>query len=114
MLKIPKRFQLGPHDVKVHIVTSKEMAKVNDAIAAIDGEEKDESPPWGLWIRGENAIFIQKVRVGFNQSQQLHTFFHELTHAIFSLLNESDLNENERLVDQCGLMLHQFHQTAKY
>lgn len=115
MRKIPKQFQLGPHTVKVYLVNEKEMAKVSNTPYASDDErDEDKSIPWGLWIRGENAIFVQKVRLGFNESQQIHTFWHEYYHALFAMLNKSDMTDNEELVDQCGLLHSQFLQTAKY
>lgn len=112
--KIPKQFQLGPHVIKVHLVSLDEMRKINTTPIPDTEAAEDDGVPWGLFIRGENVIFVQKVRLGFNESQQLHTFWHEFYHALFSALNENDMHTNERLVDQCGLLHTQFLQSAKY
>ena len=113
---IPKQFQLGPHTVKVRLVSYAEMERIaqtpNPDFAP--DEDEDKSVPWGLWVRGENAIFVQKVRLGFNVSQQIHTFWHEYYHALFSMLNRPGMSDNEELVDQCGLLHSQMQQTAKY
>lgn len=110
--RIPKQFQLGPHVIKVHLVSEAEMQKIAEGNR--DEDDEDKSAPWGMFIRGENVIFVQKVRLGFNQSQQIHTFWHEFYHALFAALNENDMQENERLVDQCGLLHTQMVQSAKY
>lgn len=112
MPKIPKRFQLGPHVITVTLCTVEEMvgvARANDVFS-----EDEPQGPWGLWVHGENAIYLQRIRPGFNAAQQQHTFWHEYHHAVFDVLNYGDLSEREELVDQCGLLLSQFLQTAKY
>lgn len=115
--RIPRQFQLGPHTVKVSIVSYADMervARTPNADYDPDDDDEDKSVPWGLWVRGENAIFVQRVRPGFNASQQLHTFWHEYFHALFSMLNRPGMSDNEELVDQCGLLHLQMQQTAKY
>lgn len=105
MTKIPKRFQIGPHTITVNLRSPAEMAKLN---------ESGDGPLWGQWRQGENAIYLRKVGDGFNASQQMHTFWHEYFHALFTLLNEGELTNNEKLVDQCGLLTMQMMQTAKF
>jgi hypothetical protein len=39
--------------------------------------------------------------------------YHEVTHAILSLMGEDDLNNNEQFVHQFSLLLHQFEKTKE-
>lgn len=43
----------------------------------------------------------------------LQSFWHEAFHAIFFTLNQTKLMRDEKLVDQCGHMVHQILTTAK-
>jgi hypothetical protein len=50
---------------------------------------------------------------GMDKEATLHTFYHELFHAIFATLGREKLDSNEGLVDSCGNLLLQFLSTAK-
>ena len=41
------------------------------------------------------------------------TFFHELAHHIFNAINEDELRNNEKLVDQVGKCLYNFFDTRE-
>jgi len=110
-MRIPKSFTLGPHEIKVRIVSEKEMTEID---AESEQPSEDEyGPPFGLFVRGENALYVQEVRKGFCKQQQLHAFWHEYFHALFFALN-LDFATDEVLVDQCGLLMLQAQQTMKY
>lgn len=101
MKAIPKSFSLGPHEITVHEVTVEQMMEI------------DPTGPLGLWSRDAHTIHVQKPRRGFTKSAQLHTFWHELTHAVFETLGFDELSHNEQLVDLVGLLLLQATQTFK-
>ena len=105
MKRIPQSFKLGAHRIEVRVVSKEEMAKL------FDGDM--ESPPWGLFVGGENRIYIQKARKGFNKQAQLHTFWHEFFHALYWNLGRTEMFADEVLVDQCGNLLLQALQSAE-
>lgn len=102
MKKIPQRFRLGAHTVEVRIVSEEEMQRIYG-----------DDAPWGLFVGGENRIYVQKVRRGFNKQAQMHTFWHEFFHALYFYLGRMDMTSDEVLVDQCGNLLLQAIQTAE-
>ena len=111
-MRIPKSFTLGPHTITVRIVSPEKMQKVIESIADPDDTVED-GKAWGLFIRGENAMYIQEVGKGFCKQQQLHSFWHEYFHALFYALN-LECATDEVTVDQCGLLMLQAQQTMKY
>lgn len=102
MKRIPKSFSFGPYEITVKLVSLSEM------------EALDDEAPLGLWMRDIGTIYVQRCRKGFNKSQQLHCFWHEFMHGVFETLGYDKLSANEQLVDQCGLLLLQAHQTFKH
>lgn len=104
MKRIPRKFRMGAHEIVVQIVSREEMGRLAD--------DKD-NPPWGLYKPGENRIYVQEVRRGLNRQAQLHTFYHELFHALFWNLGRLGMYEDEVLVDQSANLLMQALQSAE-
>lgn len=104
-MKIPKRFNLGPHVWTVKIVPQSHPVLLSE-----DGESLA-----GCCVEYEQVIFLEQVSKGFSKSSQVQTFWHEFYHALFHTLNRSALNEDEMLVDNCGTMtaqaVHSFSNT---
>lgn len=98
--RIPRQFRAGPHMIKVRII-SRERMRLCDIAANGKG---DKEPPLGLWVDGENAILLQRVRIGFNADAQWLAFWHEYFHALFDRVGESKLSANEGLVERCAVM----------
>jgi hypothetical protein len=98
-MNIPKSFKIFGHTIKVKL--TKDIAK-HGAV--------------GLYEHNANVIYIQTHLDGnpATESQMEHTFYHELTHCIFSHLNLWDDNQDERKVDTVGGCLHQALSTMKY
>jgi len=64
-----------------------------------------------------NQIAIQAdapPAVGMPYDHQVETYFHEVVHWIFNLLEREDLNEDEKLIEQMGKLLAQAALTARY
>lgn len=108
---IPRRFRLGPHEIKVRIVSIETMRACN--IAANGPKAESDEVPWGLWVAGENAILLQEARTCFSKDVQLATFWHEYFHALFDIAGESRLSSNEGLVERCAQLQMQMLRTAK-
>lgn len=102
MKRIPKSFQMGSHVIEVKQVTAAEMETLNE-----DG-------PLGLWVPTALTIYIQKPCKGLRKEVQLHTFWHEYFHCLFWCLGRMEESYDEVLVDQCGLLTMQAHQTFKF
>jgi len=109
--RIPRSFEMGCHTIRVRVVDAETMHAVD--VAANNAAAGDDAP-WGLWVNGENAIFVQKVRTGFNADQQWQTLWHEYFHALFDVLASDALSSNEQLVDLCGTLHAQALRTTKY
>ena len=72
-------------------------------------------------LRGEaryrqNTIAIQACTedVPIPYEQQIETFYHEMLHWIFNLIERQDLNDDEKLVEMAGKLLTQALITARY
>lgn len=109
--RIPRSFALGCHTVRVRIIGAATMRALD---VEANGATADDDPPWGMWVIGESAIFVQRVRLGFNAEQQRQTFWHEYFHALFDVLGRDKLSADEKLVDLCGMLHAQMVQTAKF
>jgi len=98
--RIPRQFKIGPHTIKVRIVTQKGMLA---AYRARDGElPPDEDAPYGYTYFAGNTIYVQRVRKGFPKSLQMHTFWHEYFHMLFHHAGRHRLSLDETLVDSLG------------
>ncbi len=96
---IPKTFKLFDQEIKVKMVP--------------DLEYKTDSV--GEARYRDNTILIQKDSKGRPalRSLQEQWFCHELVHHIFYQLKETELRNNEKLVDQIGSLIHQFLNTQR-
>ncbi len=100
MIKIPKYIQIGATKVRV-LVKNQELA---------------ESGSWGKSIFGKSEIWIATKQDGEAISEQtvMQTLFHEIQHYIFKTHGFGVENDNEQLVDICGLVWYQvFKQLGK-
>ena len=97
-----KSFKLGGHSIKV---------KYNKTVR--DPETGQEI--FGLCNPMTNEIHIatQLNKNVLNEDIIRHSLKHELCHYILILLNEAELNQNEKFVDMFGMFLHQFDETKK-
>ena len=64
----------------------------------------------GIWLPATHQIHISDA---LDDSNKMHTFFHELLHAILDCMNHR-LSRNEAFVDQLGGLLHQALAGATY
>jgi hypothetical protein len=99
--KIPKSFQLLGHEFQVR--------------------EVDHFGPMGLTVLGTceqqaNTITLLRTSDGMrlSPSARFHTFCHELVHAIYNTMGETDASQDERHVDMFAGLLHQALTTMKY
>lgn len=62
-----------------------------------------------------NKIIVKTHYEGrkYSKQQQEQCFYHELTHAILSIMNEHELNSNEQFVDIFGQFLYQYSKTKE-
>lgn len=93
MKRIPRAFMLAGHRFTVEYVSEKEM------------EEAAGQPAYGLFLPNRLSILLLHPSRRLKRSVILQTFYHELFHAIFWVANHQW--QNEKLVDQCGHLLHQ-------
>ena len=87
--RIPKRFHLMGHTITVKRIPATRWKAGKACVGYFDP-----------------ATLTIAVNSGIAATAQEQTFWHEVTHALFFALN-SDLYENEQLVDQLGGLLHQ-------
>ena len=98
--RIPKTFQLYGHTVTVSIVNKRDWDALTD--------DYDIEGAVGAWRVEDNAIVLLKQP----RTQLMHTFAHELTHAILDMMNDK-LSHNEKWVDQFAGLLAQAFDTAR-
>jgi len=96
---IPKSFQIGGHTIKVE-------------------QTENIDPAESL---GECSLIKQYVKVATKSHYKNlpkttieHTYLHEIVHIILMMMNEDDLNNNEKFVDNFSGFLHQILKTSKY
>lgn len=92
---IPTSFKLVNRTVKVK--------KLGKSLADDLGRDGDYSRSEGL------------IRVCFNgpDDHNIHTYFHELAHALLEASPKPDLSKDEEFVDCLGALLHQYEQTKR-
>lgn len=100
MKRIPASFQLGGHTFIVKTVSEEEMFA------------RSGKPAYGLFVPDELAIYVLPASRKLKKSVILQTFWHEFFHAALWIANHRWTDE--KLVDQCGHLLHQFFATAKF
>jgi hypothetical protein len=92
-MRIPRAFSLMGHRVTVEIVSKKDWP-YEDALA--------------IWLPQEYKIFILRKR----KALMVHSFLHELMHAILDTLNHK-LSRDEVFVDTVAGLLQQALETAE-
>ena len=92
--EIPKSFEMGPYKIK--ITKCKNLAFEDGAL--------------GIAMYNTNEIRLQTKQDGYPimEEQIMTTFFHELVHFVFHMVERRDLCENEQLVERCAKMLAQY------
>jgi hypothetical protein len=91
-LKVPKTFQLGGVQWSVELVDK------------ISGDDLGECDSTGYKIQLLRSLDHQAM---------VHTFYHELLHAILDTLGRSKLSKDEELVDAASNLLVQFLKTRR-
>lgn len=96
-----KKFQLGGHDISVKYVKTVHCPSQGELFGRADPKN--------------NVIEISTHLNGAPLSEDVitHTLFHELSHMMMILMNEFELNANEKFIDVLGMLLHQFHKTKR-
>ena len=101
-MKRVKSFKLGGHNIKV-----KYMRTVRDPES---GQEI-----FGLCNAMTNEIHVATHIREHELSEDVvqHSLAHERSHLMMILMNEGDLNANEKFIDVLGMFLHQYDTTKK-
>jgi len=98
-MKIPKNFKLRGQTYKVAL---KDIIETEGAV--------------GTARFLTNKIELQKTHFGekISTSQVESTFWHEAAHIILFSMDEHELNENEKFVNQLGVTLYELFNTLKF
>lgn len=102
MKRIPKSFSLLGHTITVRVLSKRDWEEL------VEMNEHIEEDDFGAWFQSENLILIRRT----SRSLMLHTFAHELLHAILDMMN-SPLSYDEVFVDSFGGLLAQALGTVK-
>lgn len=80
-----------------------------------DDKLADKHDIVGMASFRRNEIILQPENTGIsrNADQIYKTFYHELMHQIFKILNEHDLANNEKLIDCVAGLLYQYEKTKQ-
>lgn len=100
-MRVPKRFHLLGHTITVRVVSKRDWEVLAESY-------EDMEDAIGFWCPSENLILIRRQR----KTQVLHTFAHELTHAVLYYMNHG-LYKNEVFVDNFGGLLAQALETSE-
>lgn len=101
-MRVPKSFFIMGHEIKVHIVSQRDWESLAEKY-----DEMDDC--CGFWVPDSNLIVLLRQP----KSKLLHTFHHELVHAILYYMN-SKLWNNEGFVDQFAGLLSQALETGSH
>lgn len=98
-MKIPKQFKLFGQTITVEYTNK--LVTDNDSV--------------GHAVYRENKIILQKATEGIPRAKEMieQTFFHELFHLVFNFIGESELRDNEKLIDVISALFHQFICTSE-
>jgi hypothetical protein len=102
MKRIPKSLELLGHTITVRVLSKR------DWEALVEMNEQIEEDDFGAWFQSDNLILIRRTK----RSLMLHTFYHELFHAVLDMMN-SPLSNDEALVDNLAGLFGQAMGTAK-
>lgn len=89
---IPKQIQLAGFTIKIELVD--DLYKKKQRIAEAD--------------YANHRIVIDRTMIPIAGMRQ--SYYHELMHYVFFILNEDELRTNEKLIDTIAHLLHQAHQ----
>lgn len=113
MKRIPSGFDLGPHKIKVEIVSEEGMREACRVSSTPLGA--NEEPPYGLCNYRTFTIYVQKVRgKKIPKALQMHAFWHEYFHMLLYVAGRERLSRDEVLVDNCGGLQLQAFNTAEF
>jgi len=98
MKRIPKAFKLMGHTITVRVVNKRDWDAISDKYGIEDAV--------GYWSPRDQLILIKRGK----PSLVVHTFWHEVTHAVLDSLNDK-LSNNETFVDNFSGLLAQAVQT---
>ena len=102
MSYIPKTFSLVNRQWKVKWVSKKKMRKLS----------RDKHPPLGMCDGRKARIYLNReAHDGLPEEWLMHTFLHELEHAMRFANGEQKHNEKD--VDRRAAILHQFLTTME-
>jgi len=104
MKRIPKSFRLGGHTLTVKLIGEEEMR--------VKSKAKDDEEVYGYFEPDTLEIFLREPTRKLKRSIVIQTFWHEFFHAMFWVANHRW--NDEKLVDQCGHLVHQFFDTAEF
>lgn len=100
-VKVPKFVHIMGHRIQVHIVSLGDWESLAE-------KYDDMAETCGYWVPDKNLIVLLRQP----KSKLLHTYLHELTHAILYYMNDK-LWRNEKFVDQFAGLLEQALETAE-
>lgn len=101
MKRIPKSFRIGSHKFEVVRLPSEQL----DALAG--------TSVYALFVPDRLTVYVQEKSKSIKQSVLLQSFWHEYGHAVLWVMNHRDWT-NEKVVDQLGHHLKQFHETVEF
>lgn len=93
-LKIPKTFTLFGREYVVKVIPAKEW---------------DEPDAVAKYLPADGLILIKRT----SGDLMVHSFLHEMMHAIYDALDESELYANEKLIDTTAGLIHQALKSAR-
>jgi len=98
-VKIPKTFELAGQTIKTKVSASIE---TEGAV--------------GLSKFHQNEIRVRTKLDGEDivHDVQVQTFFHEMAHMLMYIMNEHELNNNEKFIDNLGQFLYQYEKSKKF
>lgn len=94
------------HTITVRVVSNRDWEALSDKYEEVLDDDMQDA--CGFFVPEDNLIVIRRRKASF----MLHTFCHELMHAILYYAN-SELSTDEVLVDAAGGLLAQALSTLK-
>lgn len=81
----------------------------------INNEKLDYKQRYGESDYDTSTITLQTKSLKENRTETAieHTLYHEVVHAILDTMEERELSNNEKFVQQFSLLLHQFEKTKE-
>lgn len=114
IINLPKEFSLFGHKYKI-ILENDLLEKENIFGSADDDLKLIKLQNIGTAIRRYEEDGV-KVETNIDITQEVlgETFFHEVIHIIFDALGETELSENEKLVNMMGKALLEVYLSSVY